>query len=64
MALEIHTLSQKLNDITEQVRKKVSSGGADGRGTVPPTPGPPLPFSWVLEAGPTRGPSVGLLRGS
>lgn len=60
-ALEIHGLSQKLDDITQQVREKVSSGGAD---TAKEQCLPPLAHlsssPGYLEAGPTRRPSVGL----
>lgn len=61
VALEIHTLSQKLDDITQQVRKKVSSGGADeARGPCLPPLAHLSSSAGYLEAGPTRGPSVGL----
>lgn len=60
-ALEIHGLSQKLADITQQVREKVSSGGTDAAREQCLPPLAHLSSSaGYLEAGPTRGPSVGL----
>lgn len=54
-ALEIHTLSSELDDVTEKIREKVSSEKSPCALSwerhcpeSPMTPGPPLLFSWIL----------------
>lgn len=55
-ALEMHTLSSELDDVTEQIREKVDSEKSPCalswewqclESPVTPVPGPPLLFSWV-----------------
>ena len=60
-ALEIHTLSQKLDDPTQQIGEKVSSGTADAARAPASPPLTRLSSSaGYVEAGPIRGPSEGL----